>query len=101
MTALDIARIVVAVLPAVVWLLFSLFNLVIAGLAVLNQPSPSPVYVLGSLAGLLAVFIQPFSFGAVLPVALLGAVLPDIALTFGAGTARLLDLFRSPRHRFI
>ena len=99
MTALDIARLAVAAVPAVYWLGVSLLNLVVAGLAVLNRPSPSPAPVLGSVAGLLAFFIQPFSFGTSLPIALSLALLPDLAWWIGACLARLLDLFRTPRHR--
>ena len=100
MTALDITRFVVAALPAALWLVCSFANLYIAALAVCNRPSPSPGPVLGSVAGLLAVFIQPVPLGGALPVAFLLAILPDIAWSCGAGFARVLDLFRTPKHRF-
>jgi hypothetical protein len=100
MTALDIVRFVVAALSAALWLVFSVGNLYIAALAVINRPSPSAAPVLGSVAGLMAVVIQPVSLGSALPLALLLALLPDIAWSSGAGFARLLDLFRTRRHRF-
>jgi hypothetical protein len=100
MTALEIARFLVAALPAALWLVCSFANLYIAALAICNRPSPSPGPVLGSVAGLLAIFIQPVVLGGALPVAFVFAILPDIAWSCGAAFARILDLFRTPRHRF-
>ena len=101
MSAFDIVRMVLAAVPAALWLVSSFANIYIASLAIFNRQSPSPVPVLGSVAGLLAVVVQPIPLhGIALAIALMLAMLPDIAWSFGPIVARLLDFFRTPKHRF-
>jgi len=101
MTTLEIIRFVAAAFLGAVWLICSLANLYIAVLAVCNRPSPSPVPLLGSGAGMLTLFIQPLPLGGTFTIAYALAILPDMSWSCGAGLARIFDLFRTPKHRFL
>jgi hypothetical protein len=100
MTVIFFARLAIAGLPAFVWAASTFANFYIALLAICNRPSPSPGIAIGSVAGLLALTIQPFPITGTVLTTVIVAALPEIAWISGAALARTLDLFRIPKHRF-
>lgn len=99
MSAFDILRFIVAAIPAAIWAALLACNAYVGAMAVFNQHSCSPVVLAGSVAGILAIVIQPFPLGEAWPAAIGIAMCPDIVWWSGALLARLLDFFRTPKHR--